>query len=170
VREERHDRVFRAGRLFLDLDMTPGSFYPNTIGTAVEKSRVALAVVGPHWYELTDSTGRPRIDDPADWVRQELRIAFQNKIPVVSVLPNRARLPTTDLLPAGTWPIRLSQRVYVSRRTPRLNLTVLANHIERMLPDPARCPSGRSRSAGRENGQDSDARTGRPATRARAAR
>jgi hypothetical protein len=58
-----------------------------------------LAVIGPHWLDAQNADGGRRIDDPRDWVRLELRIAFQRGIPVVPVLLDDTVLPGQEQLP-----------------------------------------------------------------------
>src|SRR5262249_37811073 len=113
---------------------------PATIRAAVERSRVVLAVIGPHWLTATDASGRRRIDDPRDWVRQELETAFRNGIPVVPVVLDGACLPAPQLLPADVRTLALSQRVQVRRQALRTALADLASQLERVIPELAPSP------------------------------
>jgi hypothetical protein len=59
---------------------------------------VVLAVIGPHWLDIRDESGHRRVDNPADWVRTELRMAFERGIPVVPILlDSTPRLHKDDL-------------------------------------------------------------------------
>src|SRR5262249_12907262 len=132
---------FGPDRAFLDWSsMPPGTVYPATIRAAVERSRVVLAVIGPHWLTATDASGRRRIDDPRDWVRQELETAFRNGIPVVPVVLDGACLPAPQLLPADVRTLALSQRVQVRRQALRTDLADLASQLERVIPELAPSP------------------------------
>ncbi|RPE45762.1 TIR domain-containing protein [Streptomyces sp. Ag109_O5-1] len=54
--------VFRASR-----SIAPGEAYPDSLLTALRRSYLLLAVVGPDWTNF-----RTRLHDPEDWVRREI--------------------------------------------------------------------------------------------------
>ena len=60
-----------------------------------------LALIGPKWLNIGDSeTKQRRLDNPDDFVRQEIRGALKNKkMPVVPVLVGDARMPEPKDLP-----------------------------------------------------------------------
>ena len=98
---DRLARHFGRGCVFRDQDsLSLGSLYPGHIRRAARRCDVMLAVIGPHWLDARDAWGGRRIDDPRDWVRWELRIAFQRGIPVVPILLDDTALPGRDQLPA----------------------------------------------------------------------
>ncbi|WP_053702851.1 toll/interleukin-1 receptor domain-containing protein [Streptomyces sp. WM6368] len=86
------DRIFRASR-----SIAPGEVYPDALRTALQRSSVLLAVIGPDWANF-----RTRLDDPQDWVRREIEEALARELPVVPVLDGRKtdRLKQADLPPA----------------------------------------------------------------------
>jgi formylglycine-generating enzyme required for sulfatase activity len=95
--KESLDREF-PGLVFLDDDgLQPGDHYRTIILDNLYSSGVVLAVMGPKWEpELVKRlAGRPE----DDWVRVELREAFERKIPVIPVLVEDARLVPLDKLP-----------------------------------------------------------------------
>jgi hypothetical protein len=83
--------IFRASR-----SIAPGEAYPGTLLTALRRSSLLLAVVGPDWLNF-----RTRLHDPEDWVRREIEEAFTCELPVVPILEGRKtnRLSTADLPP-----------------------------------------------------------------------
>ncbi|MCX4996748.1 toll/interleukin-1 receptor domain-containing protein [Streptomyces longwoodensis] len=89
------DRVFRASR-----SITPGQAYPEALLTALHRSSVLLAVVGPDWTNF-----RSRLQDPEDWVRKEIETAFECGLIVVPVLDGRK----TDRLSGATLPPELAR-------------------------------------------------------------
>jgi hypothetical protein len=102
-------RHFGAGNVFRDRDSLPlGALYPRRIRRALERCDTVLAVIGPHWLEARDAQGARRLDDPKDWVRTELRMAFQRGIPVVPVLLDQTGLPGRTQLPADIHLLSLS--------------------------------------------------------------
>jgi hypothetical protein len=106
---ERLVRVFGDENVFRDRDaLALGAVYPQKIRRALERCDTVLAVVGPSWLEITDSAGQRRLDDPQDWVRMELRMAFERGIPVVPVLLDDTPLPDFRRLPADITQLTLS--------------------------------------------------------------
>ena len=58
-----------------------------------------LALIGPNWLDIKDAAGRRRLDDPDDFVRQEIAVALKRNIPVTPVLLQGASMPAQDRLP-----------------------------------------------------------------------
>jgi hypothetical protein len=125
---------YGADRVFIDLTMAPGTRYPDAIRGAVNAAKVILAVIGPRWATATDKAGRICLEDPADWVRQELAIAFRTGIPVVPVMLDGAKLPSRQLLPADLRDIRQRQRCYLRRRTLHADRVQLVHQLEQVIP------------------------------------
>lgn len=62
--------------------------------------RVFLAVIGKNWLTATDSSGKRRLNDPADFVRLEIAEALRrDDIPLIPVLVQGALMPGVDDLP-----------------------------------------------------------------------
>ena len=77
-----------------------GSEWPTAIRSAVSASSLTLAVMGPQWLAAADEFGRRMIDMPQDWVRQEIALSLQNKIPVIPVLVEGLKtLPPAEAFP-----------------------------------------------------------------------
>ncbi|MFI1203059.1 toll/interleukin-1 receptor domain-containing protein (plasmid) [Streptomyces sp. BHT-5-2] len=83
--------IFRASK-----SIAPGAAYPESLLTALRRSSLFLAVVGPDWTNF-----QHRLHDPEDWVRKEIEEAFACGLPVVPVLDGRKtnRLSRADLPP-----------------------------------------------------------------------
>lgn len=82
--------VFRDNR-----SIPPGAAFPDELLWKVRKCKVLLAVIGLNWETITDSRGQPRLSDPDDWVRTEIREAGNHQVTVVPVLVG-ARPPLAD--------------------------------------------------------------------------
>jgi hypothetical protein len=52
-------------------------------------------VIGPRWLELSDEQGNRRIDDSSDIVRIEISTALQRGIPVIPILLNGTKIPSS---------------------------------------------------------------------------
>jgi hypothetical protein len=80
-------RRFGAEKVFRDcVSMEAGEEYPKALRENLERAHVLVAVIGPHWLDLTEpETGSALIRRRNDWVRWEIARAFQRNIPVVPV-------------------------------------------------------------------------------------
>lgn len=109
----RDDTEGEAGRLFDDLtrafgeksvfmdvtDIKPGLDFRKVIDDNVASCGVLLAVIGPAWANITNSSGERRLDDPNDFVRLEIASALARDIAVIPVLVHSAQMPHPDQLP-----------------------------------------------------------------------
>jgi hypothetical protein len=135
---------YGADRVFFDLAMLPGTLGPEAIPAAVRAANVVLAVIGPRWATVTDKTGRRCLDDPEDWVRQELSIALRTGRTVIPVMLDGARFPSRDLLPADLRDIRKPQRFYLRRRSLHADHLLLVRQLEQVVPGLKPLPSVRT--------------------------
>ena len=75
------DKLQDLFELFMDIDtIPPGVDFADYVRRAVGSCDVLLAFIGDHWLKLTDDGGRRRIDDPIDWVAEEIRVALWEEI------------------------------------------------------------------------------------------
>jgi TIR domain len=94
------DRLADRFELFMDMDtIPPGVDFTDYVRRAVGNCDVLLAFIGERWLSMTDSTGRRRIDDPQDWVVQEITAALHRGVPVIPVLVDDATMPSRYELP-----------------------------------------------------------------------
>ena len=92
---------FPAARVFRDLDsIEAGQDFVKVIGDAVGASTVLVALIGSQWATLADERGRRRLDDSDDFVRFEIRTAFERDVRVIPVLVGGARPFRLQELPA----------------------------------------------------------------------
>ena len=90
------------GKVFLDSKgIQTGRDWRDVLQRSVTGSDCLLALIGPKWLNIGDSeTKQRRLDNPDDFVRQEIRGALKNKkMPVVPVLVGDARMPEPKDLP-----------------------------------------------------------------------
>ncbi|MBP2321584.1 hypothetical protein JOF56_001969 [Kibdelosporangium banguiense] len=82
----------------------------------LRQCEVFLAVIGPRWLTATDRNGRPRLDNPEDWVRREILAAFRGGLRVIPVFLdgtpalNEADLPDDIKMLARCQYLRLHHR------------------------------------------------------------
>ena len=86
--------------VFMDLDsIEAGTDFAEAIRAALESCRVLIALIGPRWLTVSDAEGRPRLDDPDDYVRFEIRTALEHRARVIPVLVDGVTMPHRRQLP-----------------------------------------------------------------------
>jgi TIR domain len=92
---------FGRGSVFKDVYSIPlGHDFRETIGAAVSKCDVLIAIIGEEWLALTNENGERRIDMPNDSVRIEIETALNRGIRVIPVVVDRASMPRPEQLPS----------------------------------------------------------------------
>ncbi|MFC3894915.1 toll/interleukin-1 receptor domain-containing protein [Lentzea rhizosphaerae] len=125
VRHYGPDNVFR------DRDSLPlGAVYPRRIRRELERSDVVLAVIGPSWLTIKNKNGVRCLDDERDWVRTELRMAFEREMPVVPILLDDTPLPAPSQLPSDIALVGLSMYWQVRHRTFESDVRGLIENLE----------------------------------------
>ena len=78
--------------VFLDhSSLEPGEPWPNRLREAVKAADAVLVVIGGRWLTLQTADGIRRLDDPEDWVRQEIETALGQGRPIVPLLVDTSR-------------------------------------------------------------------------------
>ncbi|HEV8194915.1 MAG TPA: toll/interleukin-1 receptor domain-containing protein [Ktedonobacterales bacterium] len=91
---------YGSGSVFKDVDSIPvGADFPTHIQHILRQATAQVVIIGPHWLNVLDENGRPRLQNPGDFVRQEVETALANGIPVIPVLVEGAAIPPARLLP-----------------------------------------------------------------------
>lgn len=97
---DRLKRAFGDEEYFRDLDdIKPGTDFVDAIDEHMEYCKVLLVIIGADWLTLADAAGRPRLNDPQDWVRLEVAAALKRKALVLPVLVGGATMPGEADLP-----------------------------------------------------------------------
>jgi len=96
---EALSRHFGDRRIFRDVDtIRPGADFADVIHESLGSCGAFVVMIGREW--LVDSRGRRRLDDPEDWVRQEVAIALErDDVVVFPVLVEGAAMPSAEDLP-----------------------------------------------------------------------
>ena len=92
----------RYGRdqVFIDIEsLAPGAAFGQQLNETVKSCSWMLVVIGPRWLSASDAQGHRRIDDPDDWIRNEIATALRLGKVVVPVLVDGAHLPSSNELP-----------------------------------------------------------------------
>lgn len=99
-----YDRLagyFGPSRVFMDVDsLLAGSEYMTQIRNLLNNCDTVIVIIGKKWLTAMGADGQPRLQDPNDVVRAEIRQALiREGTRVLPVLVHRTRRPTRDQLP-----------------------------------------------------------------------
>jgi TIR domain len=98
-----YDRLvahFGPGQVFMDIDqIEPGEDFVEVINKRVGSCSATIVLIGKSWLSAADAEGNRRLDDPEDFVRQEITTALGRKIRVFPVLVGGAVMPKMAQLP-----------------------------------------------------------------------
>ncbi len=138
---------FGAARVFLDHDsIVSGDDFAEAIRRAIGTSVVVLVVIGPDWLDARNAEGRRRLDDPNDFVRQEIEAALAGSVPTIPLLVEGAVMPADHAVPATLAEFTRCQAIELSETrwqydVDRLVATLQARFaIESDLPNPLTSP------------------------------
>src|SRR5438094_8472003 len=96
---DRLQAKFGKENVFMDFDsIPPGADFRQHIKQMIERSKLVIAIIGPHWLGEQPDASR-RIDNPADFVRLEIAYALEGGIPVIPLLINTTQMPKPEMLP-----------------------------------------------------------------------
>ncbi|HVQ13240.1 MAG TPA: toll/interleukin-1 receptor domain-containing protein [Vicinamibacterales bacterium] len=132
---ETLSRAYGESAAYYDRGSNPlGENYFETIGRALEGSRIALVLIGPQWLEARDAAGRRRLDDPQDLVHVEVMLALGRGIPVVPILLGGATMPSAAALPGTISTLAQRQAHEISDTRWEYDCGRLMEEIERVTP------------------------------------
>jgi hypothetical protein len=118
-----------------------GASWKKEMFAAVERSTALLVIMGRHWLNEMDDTGRRRIDDPKDFVRREILLAKKLGKSVIPVRLGIPRLSASDL-PPKLRSLPQWQDIELQFRTAGPDLDRLETKLRRLIrglgaPEPA---------------------------------
>ncbi len=92
---------FGKGNVFRDTSNIPaGARWDDQIHETLTSAQVVLVLIGLHWLDARDESGRSRLEDPEDYVRREIEHGLTaDRVRVVPLLLDGARMPRADELP-----------------------------------------------------------------------
>jgi hypothetical protein len=148
----REDAAGHAGRLydwltrrfgehgvFMDVvAIGSGERWRDRIGNVLEACWAVLVIIGPQWLTPKDGTGRPRIWDPDDVLRNEVETALRHDdVEVIPVLVEGARMPKREDLPEELSELRERNAAELTDVRWRYDVGLLGDTLEKR-----RLPSG----------------------------
>jgi hypothetical protein len=128
---DRLAEAFGEEAVFMDVDSIGlGLDFGRILDDAVSSCGVMMVLIGPLWAEIGDEQGR-RLDDPGDYVRQEIEAGLRREVRVIPVLLSGATLPRPEELPEGLRPLVRRQAFRLPDESFRSQAQVL---VERLRP------------------------------------
>ena len=94
------EKLLGRDSLFMDVDsIALGRDFRQIIHERLQLCDVMLALIGPRWLDAADAKGNRLLDNPRDFVRQELAAALKRNILVIPVLLQGTPIPSPEQLP-----------------------------------------------------------------------
>lgn len=122
---------FGQGAVFVDVDsIEAGSDFTAEIGRAISGSDAVLVVIGLGWLDAATSSGTRRLDEPADFVRQEIEAALSSAVRVIPVLVGGAQMPAEADLPSSIAALSHRNAVELQDRRWREDVDALVDVLE----------------------------------------
>ena len=88
---------FGDGRVFRDIEgIEGGANFEEVLSKTVGSADAVIVLIGPDWLNVTDKSGQRRLDNPSDWVSQEIAAALQQNLPVFPVLIEDTPMPRAE--------------------------------------------------------------------------
>ena len=86
--------------VFMDVDsIALGRDFREVLKERLGSCDLMLVLIGRDWLDAKDSAGQRRLEQPDDFVRQEIATALARNIPVTPVLLQEAAMPRAEQLP-----------------------------------------------------------------------
>jgi hypothetical protein len=91
---------------FLDIDsIRPGEMFDRIIQDTLRRTSVVIVLIGKEWLTVADDLGHPRLNDPRDYLRQEIVRSLRAKKPIIPVLLPGVQMPAESSLPRDIRPL-----------------------------------------------------------------
>jgi hypothetical protein len=122
-----------AENVFLDIDsIALGEDFRQTIKGVIADATVVLVVIGPQWLTASDRNGEPRLLDPSDWIRLEIRTALARSVRVIPVLVDGASMPHSVDLPSDIAALSRRNALRIRHDTFASDAALLVDAIRRI--------------------------------------
>ena len=140
LRDRLHAEFGRRS-VFMDTStISGGAKFDEAIAQNLGSCKVVVAVIGKTWLSCTNEAGTRRLDDPADWVRQEMARALASDVLVIPVIFGGATMPASQSLPADLQPLAMRNAVAISDADFDSDVMKLIQACEPLVPRPRRWP------------------------------
>jgi len=87
--------------VYRDTSERRGVGWPREVRDKCNAANMVLVVIGPNWLEARDRHALRRIDQPDDWVRQEIELALAGNKILIPVVFGQSGMPARNELPGS---------------------------------------------------------------------
>jgi hypothetical protein len=102
-------------RVFRDIEnIAGGADFGDVIKQNLHMADAVIVLIGPDWLSVKNENGQRRLDDPQDWVAEEIAMAIQMQKPIFPVLVEGASMPRGDELPERLKPLTRFNAISIS--------------------------------------------------------
>ncbi len=126
---------FGDDRVFRDIEgIRGGADFAEVIHSTLGTADAVIVLIGEDWLDTNDGAGQRRLDNPDDWVAQEVTAALDAGIPIYPVLVDDAVMPAADDLPEGLRRLTRLNAVTVSEQRWDSDVARLAKIVSLDIP------------------------------------
>lgn len=124
---------FGAGQVFKDVEsLPPGVNYVDFIREKLQLAHAMVVVIGPNW------ANDPKLHDPNDLHREEIRTAIERGIHIVPVLVNGATIPRDDQVPTDIQSLLRRQAIEITDTRWDYDVGRVVENLEKVLAESPR--------------------------------
>lgn len=121
-------------RVFRDVgSLEPGVEWHEAIERVLGTSDACVVVIGKEWLNIAGPTGKRRLDDPRDTVRQEIVTALKRGMRVFPVLVGGAKMPPEEELPEDLHSLARRNALEITEQDWDQGFEKLADALDRTL-------------------------------------
>jgi hypothetical protein len=132
---QRLEKTFGKRKVFIDVDsIRPGQNFQSVLNNDLEKCKIVLVVIGPHWLELLRPSGSTGSEPSHDYVRMEIASALEHSLPIFPILVDGATMPETKDLPDDLKSLAFRQAFSVRHESFSRDMWELEQEFRRYLP------------------------------------
>ena len=122
-------------RVFRDIEsIEGGADFGNVIEESLQTADAVIVLIGPDWLSIKGENDQRRLDDPEDWVAQEIAVAMELKKPIFPVLVENASMPRANELPDKLKPLTRYNAISLSDDRWKTDVERLAKIISFEIP------------------------------------
>jgi hypothetical protein len=127
-------RTFGDDSVFMDVaGINPGSDFRKAIDDNVAGCGVLLAMIGPNWATIANSSGQRRLEDENDFVRLEISSALKRNVAVIPVLVHEAKMPRPEELPDNLKDLAYRNSVEITHTRWNSDVQLLTNALRQYV-------------------------------------
>jgi TIR domain-containing protein len=132
---QRLEKTFGKRKVFIDVDsIRPGQNFQSVLNNDLEKCKIMLVVIGPHWLELLRPSRDAGSEQSQDYVRMEIASALEHSIPIFPVLVDGATMPEKKDLPEDLKSLAFRQAFSVRHESFSRDMWELEQEFRRHFP------------------------------------